>query len=157
MIALEDIIELEGDDAWLAGLSPVARETYGALLDARDRWGYVAPDVARSALCDALGPQFREIDSAWIEQRRELHGRGSEREVANAIREGIARNMRKAGIAYRVLTELDESGIVVVGAEPVRARLAGDVGGGSIDGPTSGLPWRVWTREEAREAQEVFG
>lgn len=132
---LADVIAADREERWLAGTTPAARAAYLELLSVRDSRGYVEAHTARAAVRAALESYFVAVDH----QIEMLAGRVA---VGGAIQPAVelaakARAKQVAGTA-RVLTELDERGLIRVGIEP-------------------GSAWRVWTADEAAEAAEVFG
>lgn len=133
MIELDDVIALERESEWLEGLTPAARAAYGELLEARGEDGYVSSESARAAVRAAIEPDFARIAERPVTP---VHGRCIN-SVSRAIREAGAGAAlgEQIELARGVLVELDERGLVRV--EPTR--------------------WRVWTQDEAEEAQEVFG
>jgi hypothetical protein len=132
---LADVIAAEREERWLDGLSKPALAVYHELVSTRDRHGYVAADAARAAVRAALEEHFVALDL----QIERVAGRVA---VGGAIQpavEAAARiAARQARGAWRVLKELDDHGCIRVGIEP-------------------GSAWRVWTADEAEEAEEVFG
>jgi len=134
---LAEVAEADRDEAFLAGISPASRSAYFELVSVRDRWGYVECSTARAAVRAALEGFYLEV-----ERRLAQTAYGSDVRSVEAVVRSVDTASRIAALLVRgttrVLTELDERGLVIVGTEP-------------------GQPWRVWTREDAEEAAEVFG
>jgi hypothetical protein len=134
---LADVMNADRDEAFLEGLSPASRAAYFELVSVRDRFGYVESSKARAAVRAALGGFYSEVERRVAQTAYSCDVRS----VA-AIAASVDTATRVAALIVkgtaRVLVELDERGLVIVGTEP-------------------GQPWRVWTREDAAEAAEVFG
>ncbi|MFO0563901.1 MAG: hypothetical protein U0269_38105 [Polyangiales bacterium] len=134
---LADVAEADRDEAFLAGLSPAARAAYFELLSVRDRFGYAEQSKARAAVRAALEAFYVAVERKCAQVAH--HG---DTRTINEIMSKVDTISKIAALLVkgtaRVLAELDARGLVVVGTEP-------------------GQPWRVWTREDAEEAAEVFG
>jgi len=134
---LADVAEADRDEAFLAGLSPAARAAYLELLSVRDRFGYAEQSKARAAVRAALEAFYVAVERKCAQ----IAHHGDTRTI-NEIMSKVDTISKIAALLVkgtaRVLAELDARGLVVVGTEP-------------------GQPWRVWTREDAEEAAEVFG
>jgi hypothetical protein len=134
---ITDVLDSDRDEAFLVGLSPASRAAYFELVSVRDRFGYVESERARAAVRSAL----EEFYTA-VERRAAQVAYGSDVSTVNAIVSSLEVISKITALLVRgtarVLVELDARGLVVVGTEP-------------------GQPWRVWTREDADEAAEVFG
>lgn len=136
-LELADVLEVDRDEAFIAGLSPASRAAYFELVSVRDRFGYVESERARAAVRSALEGFY-----SAVERRAAQVAYGSDVSTVNAIVSSLEVISKITALLVRgtarVLVELDARGLVVVGTEP-------------------GQPWRVWTREDADEAAEVFG
>ena len=134
---LADVAEADRDEAFLAGLSPAARAAYLELLSVRDRFGYAEQSKARAAVRAALEAFYDAVERRCAQ----IAHHGDTRTI-NEIMSKVDTISKITALLVkgtaRVLAELDARGLVVVGTEP-------------------GQPWRVWTREDAEEAAEVFG
>lgn len=132
---LSDVLAADREERWLKGLTGAARAAYFELVSVRDARGNVETHTARAAVRASLEVHYVAVDH----QIEILAGRVA---VGGAIQPAAehaakARAQQVAGTA-RVLTELDERGHIRVGIAP-------------------GTAWRVWTADEADEAEEIFG
>lgn len=132
---LADVIEAEREERWLASLTRPARAVYHELLAIRDPRGYVEAPAARAAVRSALEAYYAAID-----HRVGLIAGGVAvgEPVLPAVEAAAKAKAQQVAGTVRVLTELDERGHIRVGV-------------------VEGSPWRVWTADEAEEAEEVFG